>query len=79
LRVRAEEARAIVGERVYRTWLLYLTSSAVAFETGSIGLYQVLLGKHGDRAGGLAPSTREDLYLGGSGRPPSPPADAPPA
>jgi cyclopropane-fatty-acyl-phospholipid synthase len=79
LRARADEARAIAGERVYRTWLLYLTCSAVAFETGSIGLYQVLLRKHGDRAGGLAPSTREDLYMGGSGRPPSPPASAPPA
>ena len=58
----ADEARAIAGERVYRTWLLYLTCSAVTFETGSIGLYQVLLRKHGDRTGGLAPSTREALY-----------------
>jgi cyclopropane-fatty-acyl-phospholipid synthase len=62
LRARADEARAIVGERVYRTWLLYLTCSAVAFEAGSIGLYQVLLRKHGDRTGGVAPATREDLY-----------------
>ena len=62
LRARAEEAQALVGERVYRTWLLYLTCSTVAFEAGSIGLYQVLLRKHGDRAGGVAPSTREDLY-----------------
>ena len=62
LRDRADEARALVGERVYRTWLLYLTCSAVAFEAGSIGLYQVLLRKHGDRTGGVAPSTREALY-----------------
>ncbi len=62
LRARADEARALVGERVYRTWLLYLTCSAVAFEAGSIGLYQVLLRKHGDRAGGPAPRTREALY-----------------
>jgi cyclopropane-fatty-acyl-phospholipid synthase len=62
LTARAREARAIVGERVYRTWLLYLTCSAVAFETGSIGLYQVLLRKHGDGTGGTAPATREDLY-----------------
>jgi hypothetical protein len=47
---------------VYRTWLLYLTCSAVAFETSSIGLYQVLLQKHGDRTRGDAPHTREDLY-----------------
>ena len=44
------------------TWLLYLTCSAVAFETSSIGLYQVLMQKHDDRATGDAPRTREDLY-----------------
>ncbi len=62
LRARADEARAIVGERTYRTWLLYLTCSAVAFEAGSIGLYQVLARKQWDRAGGSAPTTREVLY-----------------
>ncbi len=64
LRARADEARAIVGERTYRTWLLYLTCSAVAFEAGSIGLYQVLVRKQWDRASGTAPTTREDLYAG---------------
>ena len=34
---RADEARALAGERTYRTWLLYLTCSAVAFEGGSLG------------------------------------------
>jgi len=62
LRARADEARRIAGERIYRTWLLYLTCSAVAFETSSIGLYQVLMQKHDDRATGDAPRTREDLY-----------------
>ena len=62
LRGRAEEARAFVGERVYRTWLLYLTCSAVAFETGSIGLYQVLMRKQWDKTPGTVPATREDLY-----------------
>jgi len=62
LQARAEEARAIVGERIYRTWVLYLTCSAVAFEAGSIGLYQVLMRKYGDSAGGAAPRTREHLY-----------------
>ncbi len=45
LQARADEARAIVGERIYRTWLLYLTCSSVAFAGGSIGLYQVLMRK----------------------------------
>jgi cyclopropane-fatty-acyl-phospholipid synthase len=62
LQARAEEARRLVGERVYRTWLLYLTCSVVAFETSSIALYQVLTQKHGDRIRGDAPRTREDLY-----------------
>jgi cyclopropane-fatty-acyl-phospholipid synthase len=62
LRARADEARRIAGERTYRTWLLYLTCSAVAFETSSIGLYQVLMQKHGDRLTGDAPRTRERFY-----------------
>ena len=59
---RAEEARALVGERTYRTWRLYLTCSAVAFETGSLGLYQVLMRKHRDPLIPAAPRTREHLY-----------------
>jgi cyclopropane-fatty-acyl-phospholipid synthase len=65
LRERADEARALVGERTYRTWLLYLTCSAVAFEAGSIGLYQVLMRKHGDPTIDRAPRTREPLYAHG--------------
>jgi len=62
LRERAAEARALVGERTYRTWLLYLTCSAVAFEAGSIGLYQVLMRKHGDTTIDRRPRTREPMY-----------------
>ena len=61
LQARAEEARAIVGERIYRTWLLYLTCSSVAFAGGSIGLYQVLMRKQWDQSF-TRPTTREDLY-----------------
>ena len=59
---RAEEARALVGERTYRTWRLYLTCSAVAFETGSLGLYQVLVRKHRDPLIPSTPRTRVHLY-----------------
>jgi cyclopropane-fatty-acyl-phospholipid synthase len=59
---RADEARALAGERTYRTWLLYLTCSAVAFEGGSIGLYQVLTRKHRDPAVDRAPRTRDHIY-----------------
>ena len=62
LEARADEARALVGERVYRTWRLYLTCSAAGFEGGSLGLYQVLMRKHRDPKVGYAPTTREPLY-----------------
>jgi len=62
LKARSDEARALVGERTYRTWLLYMTCSAAAFEAGSIGLYQVLMRKQWDLTNGSAPRTREDLY-----------------
>jgi len=62
LQARTDEARAIVGERIYRTWLLYLACSSMAFEGGSIGLYQFLLRKQWDRKGSAAPTTREHLY-----------------
>ena len=63
LQARADEARALVGERIYRTWLLYLACSAVSFEDGSIGLYQTLVRKHRDASRGFAPRTREDIYI----------------
>lgn len=62
LRERADEARALAGERTYRTWLLYLTCSAVAFADSSIGLYQVLTRKQHDPVVSRAPHTREHLY-----------------
>ena len=64
LKARADEARAIVGEQIYRTWLLYLTCSSVAFTSGSIGLYQIVMQKQWDRATGDQPTTRGGIYTG---------------
>ena len=61
-RARGRGARASSASVTYRTWLLYLTCSAVAFEAGSIGLYQVLMRKQWDPRVGYAPRTREPLY-----------------
>jgi hypothetical protein len=36
----------------------------VAFASGSIGLYQVLMQKQWDQMRGTAPSTREGIYTG---------------
>ena len=41
----AERCRALVGEALYRTWLLYLAGSAVNFEKGALGASQVLFSK----------------------------------
>lgn len=62
-----DKAIALVGERAYRIWLLYLTASSVNFENGSINLYQVLVTR-GDSALSSLPRTREDIYT------PHPPA-----
>lgn len=38
---------ALVDNRTYRTWLLYLAASVTAFERGESQLYQILLAKRG--------------------------------
>jgi cyclopropane-fatty-acyl-phospholipid synthase len=35
----------LVGRETYRTWLLYLSASALSFETGYTGIHQVLMRK----------------------------------
>lgn len=68
LRENQERAIALVGERKYRTWLLYLTSSSVGFEERSIGLHQVLTSRP-DPAAAVVPSTREEIYRDWPGDP----------
>lgn len=43
LEANAAAARALVGERTYRIWRLYMAGSAVAFDTGAIAVDQLLL------------------------------------
>jgi len=62
LQANADRARALVGERVYRTWVLYLAAAAVSFAQGSIGLYQVVAGRADDAALRAVPTTREGVY-----------------
>ncbi|MFN3813238.1 MAG: class I SAM-dependent methyltransferase [Aquificaceae bacterium] len=42
---RAEDVKALYGERFFRMWELYLVASAVSFITGSNHLFQVLFSK----------------------------------
>jgi cyclopropane-fatty-acyl-phospholipid synthase len=59
---RQEEARRIVGERLFRTWRIYMAGSAHAFERGWISIFQILAVK--PAAGGVVkyPLTREHVY-----------------
>jgi cyclopropane-fatty-acyl-phospholipid synthase len=50
-----------VNEATYRVWRLYMAASALDFEAGNIGIYQVLASKRA--AGNLPlPLTRRYLY-----------------
>lgn len=55
------EALEYVPENVYRVWRLYMAASALHFENGDIGVYQILTSR---RTKGLSviPLTRRDLY-----------------
>jgi cyclopropane-fatty-acyl-phospholipid synthase len=55
-------AAAAVGEKLYRTWRIYMAGSAHGFERGWISVYQVLAGK--PLAGGALelPGTRDYIY-----------------
>ncbi|MDB4874414.1 MAG: SAM-dependent methyltransferase [Gemmatimonadetes bacterium] len=58
-----DEARATVGDVVYRVWRLYMSASAHGFHIGRIGVVQSLLAKQ-DAAGRVPlPPSRADLYV----------------
>jgi cyclopropane-fatty-acyl-phospholipid synthase len=62
-RLEANRARALqyVNEATYRVWRLYMSACALQFESGEIGIYQVLASKRAIGAVGL-PLTRRHLY-----------------
>ena len=57
----AEQARRIADVTTYRIWRLYMASSAHAFRSGRLNLYQSLLTKSVSGSSGL-PLRREDWY-----------------
>jgi cyclopropane-fatty-acyl-phospholipid synthase len=59
---RSSEARALVGEKTYRVWRLYMAASAHAFRTARIGIAQVLLARPTADGACCLPRTRADLY-----------------
>ena len=56
-----EQALHYVSESTWRVWRLYMAACALEFETGEIGVYQVLASKRAGRAAEL-PLTRDHLY-----------------
>jgi cyclopropane-fatty-acyl-phospholipid synthase len=58
-----DKAVSLVGESVYRTWRLYMSFSAVQFESWQIAVHQTLLAKP-DKGKIALPMSRADLYLG---------------
>ncbi|MDB4887121.1 MAG: Cyclopropane-fatty-acyl-phospholipid synthase [Gemmatimonadetes bacterium] len=59
---RREEAIALVGERTYRVWRLYMSVSARGFDSGAINLAQTLLSRPTAEGASGLPLTREDIY-----------------
>src|ERR1700733_4306292 len=62
-RLESNRARALqyVNEATYRVWRLYMSACALQFESGEIGIYQVLASKRAVGAPDL-PLTRRHLY-----------------
>jgi len=59
-----EEAIAHVSEATYRVWRLYMAASALEFESGGTGIYQILASRRPDQHpySQPVPLTRGDLY-----------------
>lgn len=64
LEERRDQARALVGEKRLRTWLIYMAGSAHAFGRGWISLYQLLGGKALPGGHSPHPLTRRHIYEG---------------
>ena len=61
LMANADAAVAEVGAARYRMWVAYLTGVSLAFDRGTLAIFQTLASKRERGASGLPP-TREDLY-----------------
>ena len=62
LEARKDEARALVGEKKYRIWRIYMAGYALAFQRGWASVYQVLAGKPLANGALTLPLTREYIY-----------------
>jgi cyclopropane-fatty-acyl-phospholipid synthase len=62
-RLERHRARALeyVSEATFRVWRLYMSACALEFESGNLGLYQILARRRGAEA--AMPLTRRHLYM----------------
>src|SRR5262245_31704718 len=57
-----EQARQLVGEKRYRTWLVYLAGCSHAFAQGWVSIHQILAAKADRRLMPPATWTRSHIY-----------------
>jgi cyclopropane-fatty-acyl-phospholipid synthase len=62
LDARKDEARALVGDKKYRIWRIYMAGYALAFQRGWCSIYQVLAGRPLANGTFAGPLTREHVY-----------------
>jgi cyclopropane-fatty-acyl-phospholipid synthase len=64
-RLEQRHARALeyVSEATFRVWRLYMSASALEFESGNLGIYQILARKRGAESRSALPLTRRHLYV----------------
>ena len=62
LDARRDEARALVGEKKYRIWRIYMAGYALAFQRGWVSVDQVLAGRPLPNGALSIPLTREHVY-----------------
>jgi cyclopropane-fatty-acyl-phospholipid synthase len=62
-RLERRHSRALeyVSEATYRVWRLYMSACALEFESGHLGIYQILASKRGPQHCPL-PMTRRHVY-----------------
>jgi cyclopropane-fatty-acyl-phospholipid synthase len=62
LEAKQEEARRIVGEKLFRIWRIYMAGSAHAFDRGWISIFQVLATRPTASGAVTHPLTRDHIY-----------------
>lgn len=67
LEANKDKAVALVGDKTYRVWRLYMSAAANSFSTGAINVVQTLLSRTGPGGWSGLPLTREDIYAASNG------------